>query len=108
MVAFEGGAIVVVPIAIGLHDHPLCRPEEVNEAALDDDVHLRQGNANLSAQRQEVHFGNRESIHSTWVYLSSNVPEATPTLLASTRIKHASEFRPTQTTAAISCDQGAL
>jgi hypothetical protein len=108
VVAFEGGAIAVVPIAIGLHDHPLSRPEEVNESTLDDDVHLRQGNADLSAQRQEIHFGHRKSIRSTRVYLSSNAPEATPTLLASTRIKHASEFRPTQTAAAISCDQGAL
>ena len=61
VVALEGQAIAVVAVAVGFDDHPLGRPEEVDEIALDQDVDLRQREAGLAAEGQEVDLQWRRS-----------------------------------------------
>jgi hypothetical protein len=49
MVSLEGGATAVVGIAIGLDYQSSLGPEEVNEMSFDEDIHLGQRQAILSA-----------------------------------------------------------
>lgn len=50
MVVLKGQPVPVVAISIGFHDNALGRPKEVDQVALDQHVHIREGKPGLAAK----------------------------------------------------------
>ncbi len=108
MIVLESKTIAVVAIAVGFDDHPLTRPEEVDEVLGDKNVHLGQRQIRLAAQSQEVDLHSRERIDGSRIHFRRNATEAAGALATAPMHEHTTKFSPSQATASIRGDQHSL
>jgi hypothetical protein len=108
MVVLEGRTVGVMSVAIGFDHEALGRPVEVNEKLSNQDIGLRQWQAELATKREEVDLHGRNRVDGTRVDFHRNPPQPADPSFSSPSPDHLLQMGPAYASALIARNQSAL
>src|SRR5262245_14651775 len=104
MISLKSRSVPVVGVAICLDDQSRRRPVEVDQMSLDQDVDLRERQASLLAEGEEVDLERRDGVCRSWIDPSGNAPKSTQSPSSVALFDHPVELAPVEPTAAFGID----